>query len=280
MCCRVLAVLGSLAAGCAAAQPAAQDTKFRVDVRAKLSATIAGQEQKLEADAAYEYTWKRDGKTRTLVVDSAEVRAAADGREMMNARMNREGFSDKKAGAAKEDKTAEAPAELKQLLTDSFGSPICKIELDDTGKELKRTMLAGPGATVLVDSGMVANTRMFHPWYSADKDQWQADMEVSTGNGLATGKATYTKVPGGKGVQAVKVSGTLTADGVKGMGGLTIKAGKYKVEGEQTYDLERKEWVAGKLTMDVTFKMHDGADEIGSVKGTMIVTFALVPQKK
>ena len=114
---------------------------------------------------------------------------------------------------------------------------------------------------------MIANTTLFHPWYAADKDEWQADMEVSTGQGLASGKVTYTKVPGGKGGQAVKVSGTLTAEGVKGAGGTTIKEGKYVVTGEQTYDTTRKEWVAGKLALDISFKVAKGDTPVGVRQG-------------
>ena len=91
---------------------------------------------------------------------------------------------------------------------------------------------------------------------------------------------TYTKIPGGKGGQAVKVAGTLTADNVKGQGGTMIKDGKYKVTGEQTYDTERKEWVAGKLTMDVSFQMTDGTKVVATAKGEMDVTFGLLPAKK
>ena len=55
-------------------------------------------------------------------------------------------------------------------------------------------------------------------------------MQVSSGHGLAAGKVTYTKVPGGKGGQAVKVTGTLTSPGLKGKGGLTLTEGKYTVK--------------------------------------------------
>jgi hypothetical protein len=281
-----------LAAGCAAAlsavalagQPApkggkdASEAAFKVAVRAKLTMTVGGQEEKIEADAAFQYTWKRDGKVKTLVVDSAEVRAVSGGREMMNAKMSRAGFEDIKGGQTV--KIEDAPDQLKRMLTDAFGSPVCKVELDDAGKELKRTVVAGRGAAPLIENGMVANTLMVHPWYPADKNEWQADLEVSAGQGLASGKATYTKVPGGKGGQAVKVAGTLTADGVKGAGGLTIKDGKYVVSGEQTYDTTRKEWVAGKLNMDVSFKMVMGETTVGSATGTMAVTFEMLPGKK
>jgi hypothetical protein len=276
---RVLALAALLAAaapaGCGKKAPP-EDPKFRVAIQSKVAMDVGAEKQDIEADAAFEYTWARDGQVRTLLVNAAEVRAAMGGKEMMNAKMTRDGFTDSAGGRKKEIKTAEANEQLKKILTDSFGTPVCKIELDAEGREVKRTVVAGAGAATLIDSGMIANARMFHPSYPADKDEWEDTMEVSTGNGLASGKVAYKKVPGGKGGQAVKVSGTLTADGVKGTGGITINEAAYKVDGEQTYDTERKEWVKGHLTMDIAFKMtHAGRK--GTAKGSMDVTFGLLP---
>jgi hypothetical protein len=269
-----------IAATASAGQPAQKDPVFRVGIQAKLTMDVGEKDGSLEADGGFVYTWKREGKIRTLVVDSLEMRAVQGETELMNAKMSRSGIIDLKNGMKTETKVEDAPKQLKQMLTDIFGSPICKIELDETGKEAKRTIVAGPGAKVMIDTGMVSNALMFHPWYPPNKDEWQADLEVSAGNTLASGKATYTKVAGGKGGQAVKVAGTLTADGVKGPGGLIIKDGKYKVTGEQTYDPERKEWIAGKLTLDVSCKVSDGTKVVGSVKGEIVATVKMLPEKK
>ena len=274
-----LAACAAVTLAAASAQPAANDARFKVAVRAKVTTDAGGPGQKLDTDAAFTYTWKRDGNVRTLLVDSAEVRVAAGGQEQMNAKMSRAGFSQVKDGKRTEVKTEDAPAPLKKMLTDSFGTPVCKVEVDAAGREVKRTVVAGPGAAALINSGMIANATMFHPWYAPDRDEWQADMQVSSGHGLAAGKVTYTKVPGGKGGQAVKVTGTLTSPGLKGKGGLTLTEGKYTVSGEQTYDPGRKEWVAGRLTIGLDMKLTDGT-QVTSGKGEMSVTFEMLPDKK
>ncbi|MBA4065511.1 MAG: hypothetical protein C0501_17705 [Isosphaera sp.] len=277
---RLFALAAALAAAAVAvAQPAAKDPTFRVDIRAKLAMPFGGREEKVDADAAFEYAWRRDGKERTLVVEAVEFRGGSGGKVVMDARMSRAGLTTTADGKTTDVRTADAPPDLRRMLTDSFGAPICKLEVDATGKEVKRTMLAGPGAAVLLDNGMVANATLFHPPYLADKDEWQADAAVSTGSGLAAGKLTYTKAPGGTGGQGVKVSGTLTADGAKLAAGHTMKDGRYKVTGEQTYDLDRKEWVAGKLTMGLAFAVSDGAKEVARGTGTMVVTFGVKPAK-
>src|SRR5207247_440285 len=86
---------------------------------------------------------------RTLLVDSAEVRVAADGQEQMNAKMSRAGFSQVKDGKRTEVKTEDAPEPLKRMLTESFGTPVCRVELDAAGREVKRPVVAGPGGTDL-----------------------------------------------------------------------------------------------------------------------------------
>lgn len=262
-----------------AGRPAPKEAAFMVTIKSNLLMAV-GQELKMDADTEFNYLWQRDGKVRTLLVNSAMVKILVGGMEQMNAKLSRVSLIDRSGGKMNEIKAADGPDQLRRMLTDSFGSPLCKIEVDAAGKELKRTIVAGPGAKELIDGGMIANTTLFHPWYAADKDEWEANMEVSAGVSVASGKATYTKVPGGKGGQAVKVAAILTIDGVKGPGGLTIKNGKYVVSGEQTYDAARGEWIAGKLTLDISFKLNDGDKAIGGATGTMAVTFEMLPDKK
>jgi len=278
-----LALLGVFAATTAAAQPAkeAKDTRFRVALLAKLTVTAQGQEQKLDAATAYEYTWARDVKTRTLRLGSLQVKLKTGDQEMMDVKMNRDGISGTKAGKKFEVKLENAPEPQQMMLTDTFDSPICKLETDEAGKELKRTVIAGRGASGVLDNGLVANCMMFHPWYESDKDEWRADVEVSAGETSVKGPLAYKKMPGGKGgQQIVKVSGTLTADGVKDRKGNTIKDGKYTITGQQTYDTTRKEWVAGQWSMDIAFAMTRNDKELARAKGTMAVTFEMLPEKK
>jgi hypothetical protein len=248
------------------------ESRFKSTVQSKLVMAEGGQDHKVEADAVIEYEWKRDGKVRTLVFHEMSARTALDGTERENTKMSRTGFED--ANRGKTIKLEEAPDQLKKLLSNLFGTPVCELEVDAAGKELKRTILAEPGAAQIIEQGgMIANTLLFHPWYSTDTNEWQARMEIGTGQGgVAGGNVTYTKVTSGKGVQAVKVSGTLTTDGAKVPTGL-----KYVVSGEQTYDISLGEWVAGKLTMDVTI---DSPERAAKGQGQMLCTLEMLPLKQ
>lgn len=264
----------------AGAPPASKKTSFKVTVESELTVNT-GQPLKITASTEFRYTWTQENNERTLQVDLAQVKSTTNGQEQVNARMSRSGITDFSGGKTKEVKTESGPPQLKRMLTDSFGSPICKLEVDASGKEQKRTIVAGPGAKELIDSGMIANTTLFHPWYAADKDEWEAPMELSAGMmAMATGKVKYTKIPGGKGGQAVKVAGTLRLDGAQAPGGLVFKNGKYTVSGEQTYDPDRGEWIAGKLTLDVAFQLHDAEKPVGGATGIMNVIFEALPNPK
>ena len=205
---------------------------------------------------------------------------AADGQEMVNSKMSRAGVFGTEGGKKISRKFEDSTKDQKKFLTDMFGSPICKIELDADGKEVKRTVVAGRGPVSVLDTGLVANCRFFHPWYSPG-DEWRLNQEISSGENVAKGPVTYKKMPAGKaGLQVVKMIGTLTADGVKDSDGDTVKDSKFTVSGEQTYDTTRKEWVAGKLRMDVAFKMARDDKEVGAAKGEMTMTFEMLPDKK
>jgi hypothetical protein len=287
---RVLSVPALLVAFAAAVagQPApgekeGKEVKFRIFTDARLTMTVGGKEQKVHADADAHYSWTTEGKTRTLALESLRARAVVEGKEVMDTKMSRAGMFGTAQGKSIDLRFEDAPEARKRQLTDSFGSPLCKIELDESGNETKRTVVAGPGASVVIDTGTVANCTLFHPRYAADADEWRSDAEVSIGHGLAKGTLTYKKSPGGKGgKQTVKVTGTLAADGVKlpGGGGVVVDEGRYAVKGEQTYDPDRREWVAGRLAMDVSFKLTRNGQDLGTAKGTLTATFEVVEGRK
>src|SRR5262245_46988396 len=269
------------AAACAlAADPAPAMRAFKVVVGADSAIEGDGMSATLTANTEYQYSWKTEGKERTLLLRNMSVKAKVGDDELMDIKMSRAGLVGRQKGQEVDKKFDDAPDELKTLLRDTFGSPLCKLEVDETGKEVKRTILAKPGAKVALDTGMIANATLFHPPYFANKDQWHAKGAVSAGQGEATGTLTFKKAPGGKGGQLVKLSGTPTADNVQADNGMTVKGGKYVVTGTQTYDTERKEWIAGKHDMDITFRLFQGENELATAKGKMIVTFELIPDRK
>jgi hypothetical protein len=191
----------------------------------------------------------------------------------LSAVMSADEFVDRTTAPPSRIKTADAPEQLRQMLTESFGPVLCTVEVDDSGKETKRTVTDKPGTGLMIENGMVANGLLMHP-PRPGAAEWKAEREVSMGEGgYATGELTYTPQPGGRvGEAVVKVAGVLKKDRHVPKGGMkVIKNARYVVSGTQTYSTTKGEWVAGKLMLEVTFDV-EAAGVTGTAKGTMVVT--------
>jgi hypothetical protein len=263
------------------ARPAESQTaqSFQVVVDSDIAMSVEGQEQKIVTTTNVLYTLKRTGQKVLVCMDEVQIKASANGRAMMNATMSARKMVTVSDGKTTEISAADAPDDLKSILKDSFGPPLCELELDATGGEIKRKIVAGPGAKRLIDNGVIASARLFHASFPSDKNKWQAPAEVSMGSGgYARGQLDYEKLPGGAaGRTAVKVSGTLVSDDFKPAGSpLTLKNNRYAVSGQQTYDAARKEWIAGDMTLQVSFDMAAGEKTVGKAKGTMKVKLTTV----
>jgi hypothetical protein len=251
---------------------------FKISIVAQGVVDVDGKKQKMDADTELMYTWRRKGAERILSFDSALTRLSVDGAEAMNMAMSRARLATVIKGKQEVIPLEKAPNELKNLLQDAFGVPICKLEVDASGKELKRTMLAGPGAKTLLDHGMIANALLFHPPYLPGQDRWEAPSEVSMGNGnYVRGKLTYQKKDG----NTYAVTGTLTTPTLSVPNNLLkVKDVRYDIRGEQTYDPTRKEWVSGKLLIEGSFAMAKDDTAIIPTRWTMTVTFTTVAAAK
>jgi len=254
---------------------------FKLAIKANMEMTIQGKKQPIDADTVLGYTWSTEGDERTLSFDSLRVKVINDGMQLLNTQMDREKVANTQDGKTEEVMFDAAPEELKAMLRDSFDTPICRIQVDAKRKELKRTVVAGPGAKDLTDQGMIANALFFHPPFQ-DKAEFTAANEISMGNGgFAKGNLTYKKVPGGKGGQAFKVSGTLGNDSFTPAGSpLTIKKAKYVVTGEQVYDPKLREWISGKLSIKTSFDMTSNDAVFATAAGTMELTFRRVEEEE
>jgi hypothetical protein len=252
--------------------------KFKVVILAELS---IAKEKKIAGETTFAYSFQQKKGELAVICDGFQVKALEDGKELLDAEFNKDRLFSKEKGQVVADfKPANAPPKVKQMLQDSFGTPVCKIEVDAAGKELKRTITAGEGAKSLIDHGMIANTRFFHVYFPEDQDRWTSANEVSVGNGqFAKGVLSYEKVkdPKAKDRVTVKVSGTLKADQL-GAAPLQMKA-QYVFKGEQVYDRKVKEWVWGKLSADVSIDSFKDKEKVASGSGTMTVTLQMLPGK-
>jgi hypothetical protein len=255
---------------------------FKFTLVSELAMDVAGQKQKIEADTDLRYTWKQNGEERVLSFDSSRVKANADGKEMLAFYMSREKFATRQEGKTEVVPLDKATPELKRALEDSYGVPLCVVHVDNDGKEFKRDIVAKPGAKDVIDQGLIANAMLFHPPFLTSEKEWTAPAEISMGNGgFAKGDLKYQKAAAEERGQKVIVTGTLSNDGSRPPNSpVSMRVAKYVVHGEQTYDPGKREWVAGKLTMDVSYKMEFDGNPVGGAKGTIVANLNELPPQK
>jgi hypothetical protein len=248
---------------------------FKLNLVSRMHLDVVGTTREITATTDVRYRWRCKDRERTLSIDSLLITAEEDGREIMNTFMSREKFIDIKLGKTNEIVADNAPDQLKKILQESFGAPLCTLQIDEQGKEIKRTVVAGEGAKNLVDNGMIANALLFHPPFLRNSNDWSAETAMSMGHGgYARGSLNYKKQAGEQSRQTCKVSGTLTNERFKQPETpVTTRNSRYVVTGNETFDPVLKEWISGKLTMEFSNQMEADQKIVGSSRGTIVATF-------
>lgn len=253
---------------------------FRMTIVSRVKGNAGGKAIAIDADTTLRYTLERDGREVALIFDEVATRAARDGQVLMDVTMSRARLKEVHDGEVAEVSAADPPQQLKKILEDSFGVPVCKIAVDEDGKETNRTAVAGPGAKGLFDNGQIANARLFHPAFPSARGKWQEDREVSMGNGnMVRGKLAYEKLTAKGDLVPVKVSGNLDNTQAKLPDPQLSVLTKYEVSGQQVYNTARREWVAGDLLFKVSMRMEKEGKAVGSSEGTLRVKLESTPAK-
>lgn len=240
---------------------------YQLTVSSLLKMENMGRHETLTALTALDYTWKRQGKERVLYFDAADVKASKDGVEGLNLFVSR----DTVKGPFGEREFKDAPEDLKGIMRDGFGAPLCRVAVDEEGKVVKKSMLARDGAKAFLENGVLANAQIFHAPFPANRDKWSGPGEVSVGNGgYVVGDLVYEKQSTKEARTRVSVSGVLKNDSIKPADGpLEYKNVRYEVRGEQLYDNRKQEWIAGELVFEVSYEMALMQKNVGAVKGAM-----------
>ena len=248
--------------------------KYEVTLVSRL--TMQGVDVKaeaIEADTRFVYTWQCRPGERVLVLHSQGMKVVIDGRAQTEALMDRSRFRAKGRGKTTDVPFEKAPPQLRDMLRDSYETPLCRLAVDEDGNVASETVTAGPGAELAVKNGAIANCRLLHPPFPRGKRAWKAPATISMGSGsYASGQLTYKAGPAlaegdAAGRIPVAVSGTLTGGGT--VGPTEVRNARYVVHGSQTFDPGRGHWVDGSLTLDTSFDTYLHGKKIASNSGTM-----------
>jgi hypothetical protein len=272
VCCLALFAAWVYSASAGAQEPA-------VEYKFKFSMSTRGEKPgELDSDVSFTYRHQRSKNDLTILLDGVSLKVQLGDELQTEVRMSREGIYQKEKNKATTDiKLADAPPKLKQLLEESFGAPICQIQLDPSGKELKRAIVAGPAAKSLIENGMIANLRFLHPPPPANEARWTHANAVSVGQGrLAEGPLTYEKTKQDGGKVTVAVNGTLASEwGDARLPDFKAHA-RYVLTGEQVYDQQLREWVSASLSGKVIINTSVKDEKKFSKTGDMRITLELL----
>lgn len=245
---------------------------FALQIRSTTSSELFGKKSRSEGTEALRYRLKRVGTETTVSFDEIAIQ-----RSDLSVHMTRDKFIDRAKGEIFLRTADTTPKEIKAILHDTFDSPICQLELDKLGGEVRRTLVAGPGAKALLERGLLVHALFFHVRFPPG-DRWEGNNEIGLGKGLfAKGTLTYNTCGEGQaaGRTKVQVSGKLTFTGKT-----FISRASAEINGEQTFDHVSRQWVSG--VMDVTMISHYDLEgrEIGFVENRLKIMMNALPVAK
>lgn len=277
---------GAGAAKAPGSQPVgpAEDRQYQVTIHSTCTAQMPdGQKNLIDSDASFRYTWRFRGREAELLLHQIEDRTRLNGQPMVASSRSRDRFHARRGEQVVVDATFDtADEQLREVLRDSFDCPLCKVALDAEGREVARSITAGPGAQMVLDDGIIANARLFHGPFVPGKNRWEGPAEISMGQGrYARGTLTYELLDqhagdaAPPGQVAVKVTGELTGGGEVGAG--RRDSVTYRLAGSQVYDKDLGRWRSGRFDVAMSSEIAAGEQKIVAT-GTTKIQMEMLPE--
>lgn len=253
--------------------PAAAD-EIAFDAKAVVTMDIAveGDKQSLVADTAFGYRWtsEKPGE-RTLSLTSMGLRISINSELQVDYAMSRNGTTRTKDGEKSEEAFENATPTTQKLLTELFGTPLCRMQIDNTGKATSVEILPNPSLQKIGQTDVITTAMFGHPEPPGGRDEWSAESRLSSGKGgLVSGLLRYKKDGDGKG--RYSVNGKLSNPLIRTPEGPTIRDSVYIVGGHLVFDETKKMWMGGDIELIMSFKMFDGEKKQAEASGTMKLT--------
>jgi hypothetical protein len=274
----IVALFASLVRGDDKAKPVKRT--FEITLDGVIDTESMNKRDRMKVDTRLRYALERSGAEAVLSLDEIELKTVMNEKPTLVSFMSRSRFHVNQNGLVKDQTADTADEKLKTMLRDSFGPPLVKFALDDSGKEIKRTEVAGPGAKAVLNREIVAYSRCFHAPFYKDKAKWDADVEMGGGNGgtVLSGVLTYERLPEKKNDRGIafRVTGDLQPDVQRTVVGQLVT--RRSLTGQQIYSPELREWISGEWTIKMTMEM-EGGKRFGSGSGTVIAKMRMITEK-
>lgn len=248
--------------------------RFELKISSLGKIEFPGKSQTIGAFSEFTYSLIQTGNSVSLLLHGMSVSITNDALGTETIRVSRAGFANDKAGKINRVAFDEAPPPLRKMLTDTFDTVLCVITVDRHGAEVKREIVAGPGAANALNSGAILNARLFHAPFLESKTEWNAERELSAGAGrIPRGQVAFereaSKSPGASKFVPVRVSGTLMLKEDQAGGPVQVKNAVWKLTGSQLFNSEIKEWESGSMAITYSHDVESGGTNVGSSSGRM-----------
>lgn len=234
-----------------------------------------GAKRKIGGGMAIDYSLRRKGDELALLIDRLALTTIDEGVEK-TITLSADKVSTQVAGKEPVEKKRDDLDAAEARMLACFGTPLAHLVLNENGREKKRTLSSDPAAAFLIKNNVLANARLFHPWFPPNETRWDAPCEMPLADGKRTkGELHYEKLkparPDAKPTLVrVKVSGTLSYDEKGEKGGRAVEA-RYEVSGEQTYDTRIHDWASGTLTMKMSVRATEPGKPVETLTGTSTI---------
>ena len=228
------------------------------------------------------YTWEQKDQERQLLLNSLGFQMSIDGKEKENYRADPEKFIYTKDGRDEEIPIEKALDQLRRSMQDSFRGPFCTLQIDETGKEVKRQIVPYSGGKTFLDNGILRRPCSATHRTSATRTSgrptgnfWVLDAssegtDVQEGaRGQGAGNRGRFRHPDRRGNGPTRLAGYYEGRLLQGQGATNLRACNRRVD-------------RGETTIEVSWKSFDKNDpKLSAVaKGTMSLTFEKLPTKK
>ncbi|MEE8452446.1 MAG: hypothetical protein V3R99_11050 [Thermoguttaceae bacterium] len=254
--------------------------RYRVTYDCRRTAAMPdGQQSVVDEQTQFVYSWQWQGNEAELVLHSMDLQLTTDDQLSMKSLMTGSRHMTEQGGVTVDEAFEDLNPQWQELLRSSFNAPLCHMVFDDEGNELQRTVTDRPGAKLVIDRGIVANSRLFHGPFPTGTNLWEATSEISTpfyARGTLTYEIADQQTSATDDLIEVHVSGTLT--GPPETVSTEVGPVTYTLDGTIVYSKRMREWVAGNLEAELAFDAFIMQQKIPT-RGKVALTMELLSSK-
>ncbi|HLX63862.1 MAG TPA: caspase family protein [Planctomycetota bacterium] len=228
----------------------------------------------------FDFSLERAGRTRSVILNEVQFKRVVNGFETMNYDLSKDKAIGISAGVKTEYTDEKLPAQFKAARANLLDRPLVQYELDANGRVEKERLLIGledRNALDTLEWGIVDFESGVQQPYMAAQEEWQNEAHIGVGFGISfQGVMTLKRISKDGNLRKVRVSGTFVLDGAAHpLLKADVRNARLVLDGVQTYDIARKEWIGGEYTGSFSCRILSEGKEVQAQKSLMVTRFEL-----